>query len=151
MTLARHRYTIKLYPNKKIIMKYLAALKSTTLFTLALILLSACSNNGNIRDISANTLVEQLKNSETLILDVRTPQEYAAAHVPGAINMPHTSITTQLEKLQGHKNKAIVIYCKSGHRASIAKQILADAGFKQLLHLDGDMDGWLEGNYPIEQ
>ncbi len=132
-------------------MKYPAALKSTMLCTLALMLFSACANNGNIRDISAKALIEQLKDSEMLILDVRTPREYAAGHVPGAINMPHTSITSQLEKLQEHKNKAIVIYCKSGRRAGMAEQILSDAGFKQLLHLDGDMDGWLEGNYPVEK
>ncbi len=114
-------------------------------------LLNACANNGNMRDISANALSKNLKTSEMLIIDVRTPQEYAAGHVPGAINMPHTSITSQLEKLQGHKNKTIVIYCKSGRRAGMAEQTLSDAGFKQLLHLDGDMDGWLEGNYPIEK
>ncbi len=132
-------------------MKRLAALKSATLATFILILFSACSSNGNIRDISANNLANQLERSDMLILDVRTPQEYTAGHVPGAINMPHTSVKSQLEKLQEYKDKTIVIYCKSGRRAAMAKQTLVDAGFKQLLHLDGDMDGWQLGNFPIEK
>ena len=132
-------------------MKRLAALKSATLATFILILFSACSSNGNIRDISANNLANQLERSDMLILDVRTPQEYAAGHVPSAINMPHTSVKSQLEKLQEYKDKTIVIYCKSGRRAAMARQTLTDAGFKQLLHLDGDMDGWQLGNFPIEK
>jgi len=132
-------------------MKLATTLKSVMLYTLALVLFSACTNNTNTRDVSANELVNQLGHSSILILDVRTPQEYAAGHVPGAINLPHTSVASQIKTLQKHKNETIVLYCKSGHRANIAEQALTDAGFKQLLHLDGDMDGWLAGNYPIEK
>ena len=78
-------------------MKRLAALKSATFVTFILILFSACSSNGNIRDISANNLANQLERSDMLILDVRTPQEYAAGHVHSAINMPNTSVKSQLE------------------------------------------------------
>jgi len=132
-------------------MKHATTLKSAMLYTLALVLFSACTNNANTRDISATDLVNQLGHSNILILDVRSPQEYAAGHVPGAINLPHTSVASQIKTLQKHKNETIVLYCKSGHRASIAEQTLTDAGFKQLLHLDGDMDGWQAGNYPIEK
>lgn len=128
-------------------MKLLSVLKSATLFSL-IMLFSGC---GNAKDISADTLAKQLTSKELLILDVRTPQEYSAGHVPGAINMPHTSISSQLDKLQDDKNKIIVIYCKSGRRAAMAEQTLSSAGFKQLLHLDGDMNGWQAGNHPIEK
>lgn len=134
-------------------MKYLITLKSAMLYTLVLGFLSACTNNTNTRDISANDLANQLGNSKIFILDVRTPQEYAAGHVPGAINIAHTSVASKIktETLQELKNETIVIYCKSGRRASMAEQTLASAGFKKLLHLDGDMDGWQKGNYPIEK
>jgi len=132
-------------------MKRLAALNSATFVTFILIFFSACGSNSNIRDISANNLANQLERNDMLILDVRTAQEFAAGHVPGATNMPHTSVKSQLDKLQGYKNKTIVIYCKSGRRAAMARQTLTDAGFKQLLHLNGDMDSWQAGNFPIEK
>ena len=132
-------------------MNKITILKPATLLALAVMLISACANNGNTRDISATSLANQLSHNKMLILDVRSPQEYGAGHVPGAINMPHTTIASQIDKLQGHKDQTIVLYCKSGHRAGLAKQTLSDAGFKKLLHLDGDMDGWQAGNYPIEK
>jgi len=132
-------------------MKQTTTLKSVMLYIIALIFFSACTNNAITRDISANDLANQLGQSDILILDVRSPQEYASGHVPGAINLPHTSVASQIESLQTYKNETIVLYCKSGYRASKAEQTLADAGFKQLRHLEGDMDGWQAGNFPIEK
>lgn len=77
-----------------------------------------------------------------VILDVRTPEEFAAGHVPGAIDIPYDQIPARLAELEGAKDKTIVAYCRSGRRAGIALAALHAAGFRKLAHLTGDMAGW---------
>lgn len=86
-----------------------------------------------------------------VILDVRSPEEFEAGHVPNAINIPHTEIADNIERLLGHINKPVVVYCRSGFRAAKAGNILIENGFSQVKHLDGDMQGWEKSGNPIEK
>jgi phage shock protein E len=118
---------------------------------LALLLLPAACGAADTGTITPRELLKMLNDPQVLILDVRTPEEFSAGHVPGAVNIPHTEVTQQLEKLAGRENRPIVVYCKSGRRAAIALDVLAKAGFTRLLHLEGDMDGWRAGGFPLEK
>lgn len=84
-----------------------------------------------------------------LILDVRTPQEYAAGHLKNALNIPHDRIADRMPDLRRYANAPVLVYCKSGKRAAMALEELEKAGFTNLNHLTGDMDGWLEAGYPV--
>lgn len=77
-----------------------------------------------------------------VILDVRSEEEYADGHVPGALHIPHDELAARLTELETSKDKPIVVYCRSGKRAAKALTILHEAGFTRLLHLTGDMPGW---------
>ena len=81
------------------------------------------------------------------VLDVRTPQEYAEGHVPGAVNVPHDQLASRLTEVP--KDKDVVLYCKSGRRAGIAADVLAANGYTRLSHLEGDMNAWIEKGRPI--
>lgn len=85
-----------------------------------------------------------------LVLDVRRPDEFAAGHVPGAVNIPHDQIADRLAELEASKDRPIVAYCGSGRRAAIALAVLHEAGFTKLLHLTGDMPGWAADAEPPE-
>ncbi|MDD6088014.1 MAG: rhodanese-like domain-containing protein [Desulfovibrionaceae bacterium] len=62
-------------------------------------------------------------NSEPLLLlDVRTPEEYAKQHLKGAVLLPLQELETRVNELPG--DKPILIYCRSGRRASVAAEIL---------------------------
>ena len=104
-------------------------------------------------DISQDELMRRINaNQAGLILDVRTPEEYAEGHVPGARNIPHDQLGSRLAELDAYKDKDIVLYCKSGRRAGIAANTLRAAGFSKLLHLDGDMNAWAgNGKLPIKK
>ena len=78
------------------------------------------------------------------IIDVRTPEEFAAGHIPGAINIPVGEIGARLAELEASRDKTIVAYCRSGRRAGVALKALHEAGFTKLSHLAGDMPGWEE-------
>ena len=104
-------------------------------------------------NISADSVLArtQKKDTSMVILDVRTPEEYAQGHVPGAINIPYDKLESRANELLAAKKKDVVLYCHSGTRAAIAAQTLKAQGFGKLLHLEGDMVKWTRENRPMER
>jgi rhodanese-related sulfurtransferase len=91
------------------------------------------------------------KDASMIILDVRTPEEFAAGHVPGAINIPYTHLPARLSELPDAGDKEIVIYCATGVRSERAAERMREQGYTRLLHLDGDMQAWDEKNRPKDK
>lgn len=91
------------------------------------------------------------KDTSTLILDVRTPEEFAKGHVPGAINIPHSHLPARISEIADAADKDIVLYCKTGVRSEQAASRLRENGFTRLLHLDGDMEAWEKHKRPLEK
>lgn len=86
-----------------------------------------------------------------LIIDVREPQEYAAGHVPGAINIPRGTIEAQI---WNHVEKTdvehpIVLQCQSGRRATLAAQTLGELGFTQTSAVIMNLDEWKTSGNPF--
>jgi phage shock protein E len=79
----------------------------------------------------------QLVKDGAVILDVRTPGEYAGGHIEGSKNIPLQSIQQNLSKIP--KDKVIITCCASGMRSGSAKSILLSSGFKEV-HNGG---GWM--------
>ena len=75
-----------------------------------------------------------------LILDVRSAEEFSTGHYPSAINIPHSLITQKAPTLIKDTKKTIVVYCKSGFRAEVAKQELNRLGFAQVINAGGLTD-----------
>lgn len=110
---------------------------------LVLFLAMSSTSFAGATDISQDALMQRIKADHAqLILDVRSPEEYKGGHIPGAINIPHDQLGSRLAEIVSHKNKEVVLYCRSGRRVAIAADILQSAGFSKLLHLDGDMYDW---------
>jgi rhodanese-related sulfurtransferase len=103
--------------------------------------------------ISASELMDRLQSQDpdVVVLDVRTPAEFAAGHVPGARNVSHDQLATRLGELAGLKDKEVVLYCRSGRRTKLAEQTLRAAGFTRLRHLEGDYPAWEAGQRPTER
>lgn len=75
-------------------------------------------------------------------MDVRTPEEYAARHIDGAINIPVDDLESRIAEVsKGDTSKPVVVYCHSGNRAGRAKKILVDHGYSQVTNLGG-IDDW---------
>ena len=81
---------------------------------------------------------------------LRTEKEYAAGHVPGAILIPHDELASRLDELAPHKDGEIVVHCKSGRRAGMAEEVLAGAGFSNVVDLEGHWNAWEAGGHPTE-
>lgn len=84
-----------------------------------------------------------------VVLDVRTPEEFAAGHLPGAINIPHTELAARVAELEGSRDSDIVVYCRTGARSATALGVLGKSGFKRLFHLEGDYPRWSEEKRPV--
>lgn len=97
--------------------------------------------------VSQEELLERLESgSPPLLLDVRTPAEFASGHVPGALNVPHTELADRLAELE--PDDEVVVYCESGRRAQVASSLLEARGFSAVRHLDGDMSAWRRAELP---
>lgn len=88
------------------------------------------------------------KDATLVVLDVRTPEEFAQGHIPGAVNIPHDQLPNRLAEIAGAKTKDVVVYCRSGRRAALAQETLTSQGFKSVKHLEGDMLKWQEEKRP---
>jgi rhodanese-related sulfurtransferase len=76
-------------------------------------------------DVSAVTPSE---NGRPVLVDVRTPQEYAGGHIPGAVNIPVDDLRYRLGELP--HDREVAVYCQVGQRGYLATRILAQAGLK---------------------
>jgi len=102
-----------------------------------------------VPSISDQELLARMEASDApLVLDVRSPKEFAAGHIPGAVNLPYDQVEERIDELGPSRDRQVVVYCERGPRAFRALGTLEDAGFADLRHLEGDMSGWRQKQLP---
>lgn len=72
-----------------------------------------------------------------MLVDVRTPEEYAEGHLPEAVNIPFEQIAEAFAKQGIAKDTPVVVYCRSGRRSGIAKESLDNAGYQEVYNGGG--------------
>lgn len=75
--------------------------------------------------------------SRSILIDVRTPQEFNDGHIQGALNIPYDVIDERIGEVAGDKDESIVLYCRSGRRSGIALDTLKDLGYTQVENAGG--------------
>ena len=102
------------------------------------------------KDLSHEAFAElRKKDPESILLDVRTPAEYAEGFIKGAINAPHTDTKKILATVS--KDDTIILYCRSGRRVGIVAEMLNEEGYQNIYHLDGDIKEWIAQGKPLEK
>lgn len=87
---------------------------------------------------SAESLeTESAANSEVIVIDVRSKEEWDTGHVDRAIHIPHTEIAERVSEVSDNKDAKIVVYCAVGGRAGKAKAVLEELGFKNVENAGG--------------
>ena len=115
-----------------------------------LLILAACTGGPLSPTVTADELAARIEAGKPpIVLDVRTAEEYAAGHIPGAINLPHDQLETRLGRFGFSRNDEVVVYCRSGRRAGLAENMLRNAGYKSIRDLDGHYLEWTAGNRPL--
>lgn len=104
-----------------------------------------------IQKLEINAFEKQITTSPNIqLVDVRSPEEYSANHLKGALNIDYNG--DEFEKMiqSLDKNKPTFVYCLSGGRSTSAAKILVAKGFSEIYEMKGGMAAWKASNKPYE-
>lgn len=107
--------------------------------------ISAIPFYNEVTPAEAKNIIEN--NSSLIIIDAS--DDYINGHLPGAINVPIAEIEAKI--LQLDKNKTYLIYARQSAYAVAVASRLAESGFENVYHLDGDFSAWLSAGFKIEK
>jgi rhodanese-related sulfurtransferase len=121
--------------------------------------ISGCTGQGNVEqeeqlivDVTspvAYALIQENKgNQDFVIIDVRTPEEYADGHIEEAINLNYYSETFKSELDELDKDKTYLIYCRTGRRSRVALNIMEDLDFSEVYHIEDGIVEWEKLGFP---
>ena len=114
-------------------------------FFLSLLILAGCSvpmeQEASYRQINMDEAITMMETeSNYIILDVRTPEEFAEKHIPHAINIPNETIGTEEIPELPDKEQLILVYCRSGNRSKQASEKLVRLGYTNIVEFGGIND-----------
>ena len=120
-------------------------MKRKLLILIAALLLTGCGvvaeQEASYRQINMEEAAEMMeKESGYIILDVRTPEEFAEKHIPGALNIPNEAIGTDEIPELPDKQQLILVYCRSGNRSKQASEKLVAQGYTNIVEFGGIND-----------
>ena len=123
--------------------------RMTPIFLIMTLLLTGCTSPApktvpeanTYRQITMQEAVEMMEKEENyVILDVRTHEEFAAGHIPGAIVIPNETIGTEEISQLPDKDQLIMVYCRSGNRSKQASDKLVKLGYTNIIEFGGIID-----------
>jgi len=88
---------------------------------------------------------------KAVFLDVRDPGEFAAGHLPGAVNISRGTLEFNVFGKISDQNAKIYVYCKTAGRSTLATKTLNDLGFKNAVLMDAQFEDWIKAGYPVER
>ena len=110
-------------------------------------ILPQAAQNLVLREVSIDQAY-QLYQDKVAFLDVRTPEEWNQAHVPGSTLLPLDDLKDRVNELP--KDLELVVYCRSGNRSAEAARILLEAGFSDVYSMDGGLNDWISAGYEVD-
>ncbi len=120
---------------------------------LSLGLISKAQENGKIISVSSDEFQNYIEKYGTeQLIDVRTPQEFNAGHIPGAklVNIYTPTFKQDILKALKDKEKPVLIYCRSGNRSMVAGRYLEKKGYL-VINLKYGIKDWIRQNKPIKK
>ncbi len=102
-----------------------------------------------VPSISADELhARRESGAAPVVIDVRTPNEYASGHIPGAINIPFDQVAQRIAEIE--TPQGVALYCMVGPRARKGESALLAAGYEKIFHLEGGLAAWQAAGLPVE-
>ena len=108
-------------------------------------------NQSEVQHVKAEEFLKLIESGEGQLVDIRTPKEYKAGHIRGAIMVDYYAPTYKeyLSKLD--KETPIYIYCRSGNRTGRSVALLQQLGFKKIVNLHRGLIDWNNSGYTLVQ
>lgn len=101
------------------------------------------------REVSAKEAAPLIANLKPVIVDVRTPGEFAGGHIEGAILIPVQEFQRRLGELAPSKQVPVFVYCRSGNRSTVAAKLMVDSGFANVINLRRGIVEWTQEGLPV--
>lgn len=98
--------------------------------------------------VSQLQATQYMNQAKTLVLDVRSAEEFATGHLPSAKNIPLKELESRIKEIEKSKANVVITVCASGVRSSSAVSILNKAGFEKAFSLDGGVAAWQSQGLP---
>ena len=110
-------------------------------------------SDSGVRAVSVDNAADLFDNQpeDLIILDVRTPDEFNAGHLDGAvmIDFYESDFADRIADLD--RDQPYLMYCRSGNRSGAASELMDELGFTNVAHVDGGILAWLDAGEPIVQ
>jgi rhodanese-related sulfurtransferase len=103
------------------------------------------------RQIDSEKARKLLNEDNALVIDVREPYEFAAGRIPGAELIPLRQIVQQLDSIKQHRDRPIIVSCRSGKRSEMACRFLRESGIDNVYNLAGGVTAWRMARLSLAQ
>lgn len=124
---------------------------------IAAVLIGGCLGEGPAQDdriirtippVEASALLEEREGDPGfVVIDVRRPDEFAGGHIPGAINIDSADFSEHLDALD--RNGTYLVYCQRGGRSAGVRELMREAGFREVYEIEGGMSAWKAAGLPV--
>lgn len=101
-----------------------------------------------VEEISPQDAAAALKRGDTLLIDVRDPDEWQEGHIPGAKNFSRGTIELEIEKAAPDLSKPIITHCGGGGRSALAAESLRRMGYRNVKSMAGGFKAWRAADLP---
>jgi rhodanese-related sulfurtransferase len=108
------------------------------------------TTQGGFAEVSPNVAAEMiLDTNQVVVLDVRGADAFTGpeGHIGGALSAPFDTIERQLPELLPYQNQTVLVYGETSTDGALAAKLLTVAGFRNVVHVTGGLQGWIERGY----
>lgn len=116
-----------------------------TAFLVALFLDNSKRSGKTVSPAEATLMINK---EDALVLDIRDKKDFSAGHLANAMNIPFSSLASRLDELNAHKERPVILVCKSGQTVGVAGKMLREKGFNAV-RMSGGMMEWSNLNLPV--
>ena len=105
----------------------------------------------NIAHVDVERARQLIAEKKVIVLDIRTPQEFAAGHIAGATNIDFRASNFEKSIAALDNKKPYLLHCASGNRSTQALPVFEKLDFKSVYHLDGGIKAWEKAKLPVDK
>lgn len=114
------------------------------------IALTGCSGGTSVtEDVNVQGFAKVIEDPAIVIIDVRTPQEFAQGYIAGSLNIDVANANFVSEVAKLDKTKTYAVYCRSGNRSTVATAEMEKLGFTSLYNMTGGAIDWVQAGLPL--
>lgn len=128
-----------------------ALLVGAFLAVLTALMWNLATDPGGKNAVDPLAATAMINHEDAVILDVRSMAEFKDGHIVNAVNIPLNGLGNNLKQIEKHRDKPVVIVCRSGSRSGSACGVLRKNGFENVKNLRGGMLAWENSSLPVKR